>query len=307
MRSLSCSKVAEVGFNVVRGQPFRWNVLVEPVHFEGCLDLSKKGLNVHFLGFLGRFCVSDPGTESTKRTLCVNKGRTEVVVRPTLLGGRAEIVESLGSTFVVEFLGCNITHKGEPFSSLFGSVLLEALVGKSVKVFHNVGHNGLLVGLCAVNIRNVEQLRNANMLIGNRESGFQVLSVRLGEAILVVDEIRAVAVDQGTPGKPTSPVFGEVFHSRGVDPLVAFSFLVDPLEQSSLHLCGSSPETTCSVVKNDNPHHPHDLDFFVVAQILGGYSHPNSRFFHQVDSFAADIDLLDPVLGVFLIVLELGH
>jgi hypothetical protein len=123
---------------------------------------------------------------------------------------------------------------------------------KGVEPVGDVGHQTALVGLRHVaHVLHVEQLGDANLLMGNVERHLHVAPVvRLVERI-VVDQVRPVDVEQGAEREPVVPAGAEV---ANVDLVVARRLALAPQQQPLLGRHALLVDVVDGEAQNEGPY-----------------------------------------------------
>ena len=147
----------------------------------------------------------------------------------------------------------------------------------------DIGHQTALVGLGHVaHVLDVEQLGDADLLVGNVEGQLHVAPVvRLVERV-VIDQVRAVDVEQGTKGEAVVPAGTEVAH---VHLVVAGRLTLAPQKQTFLGRHALLVDIVDGEAENQGPYEAQDNLAVPVDDVLGAdVCHLDASGFDKVES-----------------------
>ncbi len=174
------------------------------------------------------------------------------------------------------------SHVVDKFLDAAPGVLDLLHLGEGMEPVGDVGHQTAFVGLGHVaHVLHIEQLRDADLLVGDVESHLHVAPVvRLVERI-VVDQVRAVDVEQGAEGEAVVPAGAEVSHIHLV---VAGRLALAPQEKTFLGCHALLVDVVDGEAENQGPYQAQDDLAVAVDDVLSAdVGHLDTAGFDKVE------------------------
>jgi hypothetical protein len=192
-----------------------------------------------------------------------------LVVEPDdlALDPRAQLAGAL-VVLVAQLL--HLALKVDELADAAARLLALALRREHVVVLHDVRDHRALVRLGGVDeVLDVEQLRNAELLLGHLERQQAVLARRALLALLVVEQVGPVPVDERAERQAVAPAGVEVLDAWRVDVAVALGLLLAPEQQRLLGRELLLADVGDLVLLDDGPDHAENEREVAVDDVLG--------------------------------------
>jgi len=203
-----------------------WTTLVSQLES----NVVEQGVQVDLFGGLWWLDSGLVVLELSDLLLGTSEGVVEVSVLEGLVSGLDPVDQSLSSGEEVVLQGLVLVGDVDELSDTTTSNLGLLAAGEVVVVLHDVGDDGLLIGLDVSNVFNIEKLGDAKGF-GDVEGELKVVCLVVLVESIEVDEVGSVLVDESAEGETVLPREVEVVDCNIS---VASSLLLAPQEKSFL-------------------------------------------------------------------------